>query len=48
MHYGSNAFGSGKRTIETKDSNYQRIIGQRGGFSKIDIAQIKLMYCGGM
>ena len=47
MHYGSTAFGGGRRTIETKDPSKQRLIGQRGGFSDIDIKQINLMYCGG-
>jgi len=47
MHYGSTAFGRGRRTIETKDPNNQRLIGQRGGFSEIDIKQIALMYCDG-
>ena len=45
MHYGSTAFGGGRRTIEAIDSKNQRLIGQRGGFSEIDIKQINLMYC---
>ena len=48
MHYGAYAFGGGRRTIETKDPIYQRIIGQRSGFSSIDIKQINLVCCGGM
>ena len=46
MHYGSTAFGGGKTTIETKDPTKQWLIGQRIGFSHIDIKQINLMYCG--
>jgi len=44
MHYGSTAFGGGRQTIQTKDSSKQRLIGQRGGFSQIDIKQLNLMY----
>lgn len=50
MHYSKNAFGYGRATtIITKDPAFQDKIGQRGGFSDIDIKQINLMYCqGGM
>merc|ERR1719427_614777 len=49
MHYGSTAFGIGGRmTIQTKDPSKQNLIGNRKGFSQIDIQQLKLMYkCGG-
>jgi len=47
MHYGSTAFGGGRRTIETRNPANQRLIGQRGGFSEIDVKQINLMYCSG-
>jgi len=47
MHYGSTAFGSRRRTIETINPNNQGLIGNRAGFSDIDIKQINLMYCGG-
>jgi len=49
MHYGSTAFGIGRRqTIRTIDPKAQRLIGQRNGFSQIDIKQLKLMYkCNG-
>ena len=48
MHYGSTAFGIGGRmTIQTKDPKNQHLIGNRNGFSKIDIKQLNLMYkCG--
>lgn len=42
MHYGARAFGNGKVTIQTRNS---ASIGQRNGFSRIDIQQINLMYC---
>ena len=45
MHYGSTAFGGGRRTIETIDPKNQGLIGNRRGFSDIDIKQINLMYC---
>lgn len=45
MHYGSTVFGNGYQTIKTIDPDKQRLIGQRVGFSKIDIEQIKRMYC---
>ena len=45
MHYGSTAFGGGYQTIQTIDPNKQGLIGQRVGFSNIDIEQIKRMYC---
>jgi len=44
MHYGSTAFGRGRQTIQTIDSTKQRLIGQRNGFSQIDIQQLGLMY----
>jgi len=44
MHYDSKAFGYGKITIETLDKNMQNVIGQRKGFSKIDIMQLNLLY----
>ncbi|XP_057290803.1 zinc metalloproteinase nas-6-like [Hydractinia symbiolongicarpus] len=44
IHYGSTAFGRGRMTIQTKDPSKQRLIGQRRGFSDIDIKQINLMY----
>ncbi|WP_411025243.1 M12 family metallopeptidase, partial [Salmonella sp. s54836] len=47
MHYGQTAFGGGRMTIQAIDPNNQRLIGQRSGFSEIDIKQINLMYCGG-
>jgi len=45
MHYGKTAFGNGRVTIITKDKRYQDRIGQRRGFSKVDIQQINKMYC---
>jgi len=45
MHYGKTAFGNGRVTIITKQSYYQDRIGQRKGFSKVDIQQINEMYC---
>jgi len=46
MHYGAGAFstGWGRKTIVTKDPSKQRLIGQRNGFSQIDIKQLGLMY----
>jgi len=45
MHYGSRAFSkNGRNTISTKDSSKQHLIGQRRGFSDIDIKQINLLY----
>jgi len=44
MHYGKDAFGAGRITIETKDKNKQDWIGQRDGFSEIDKIQINKMY----
>jgi len=44
MHYGATAFGNGRRTIQTKDPSKQSLIGQRKGFSQIDIRQLGLMY----
>jgi len=49
MHYGAYAFSNnGQRTIETKDPSMQKYIGNRKGFSEIDIKQINLMYCNGV
>ena len=45
MHYGSTAFGGGRMTIQTINSRNQKLLGQRGGFSSIDIQQINKMYC---
>lgn len=45
MHYGKTAFGGGRMTIRTKDPTFQDKIGNRVGFSKIDIVQINRMYC---
>lgn len=44
MHYGATAFGRGRQTIQTIDPSKQRLIGQRNGFSQIDIKQLGLMY----
>jgi len=44
MHYGATAFGNGRQTIQTIDPSKQRLIGQRNGFSQIDIQQLGLMY----
>jgi len=44
MHYGSKAFGGGRMTIQTIDPSKQRLIGQRKGFSRIDIIQLNRMY----
>lgn len=46
MHYGAGAFstGWGRKTIVTKDPSKQRLIGQRNGFSQVDIKQLGLMY----
>ncbi len=48
MHYPDWGFSSnGKPTITTKDPAYQDVIGQRAGFSKQDIAALKVAYqCG--
>lgn len=48
MHYGSYAFSKyqGRPTIMAKDPN--KSIGQRGGFSQIDVEKINRLYrCGG-
>jgi len=49
MHYGATAFSKNRRnTISTKDPTKQHLIGQRRGFSPIDIKQINLLYkCNG-
>lgn len=45
MHYPGKAFSANRGyTIRTKDSRYQNRIGQRTGFSKNDIIQIRKMY----
>eukprot|EP00112_Aurelia_sp_Birch-Aquarium-sp1_P011279 Seg2370.3 transcript_id=Seg2370.3/GoldUCD/mRNA.D3Y31 product="High choriolytic enzyme 1" protein_id=Seg2370.3/GoldUCD/D3Y31 len=44
MHYGRTAFGSGRITIQTIDPKNQYKIGQRGGFSNLDILQMNLLY----
>ncbi|XP_047127965.1 blastula protease 10 [Hydra vulgaris] len=44
MHYGATAFGNGKSTIITKDPSKQQVIGNRSGFSTIDVQQINAMY----
>jgi len=44
MHYDENAFGGKKRTITTKDSYYQHLIGKGTGFSSIDVIQLNRMY----
>lgn len=47
MHYSKWAFGNGRVTLETIDKSKQDVIGQRAGFSPVDIKQINLMYkCG--
>ena len=48
MHYGKTAFGGGKLTIKTKDPAMQDVIGNRKGFSDLDIKQMNLLYkCSG-
>jgi len=45
MHYGSIAFSKNSlRTIETKNCKDRLRIGQRRGFSKLDVQQLNLMY----
>lgn len=44
MHYGATAFGGDKTTITTVDKTMQNVIGNRNGFSDIDIKQINLLY----
>ena len=45
MHYGATAFShNGQRTIETIDSSFQNVIGQRQGLSAIDITHVNLLY----
>ena len=53
MHYNWNAFGRksgdfGLQTIRTKDRSKQWLLGQRDGFSKIDVIQINKLYRCGM
>ncbi|XP_066919281.1 hatching enzyme 1.2-like [Clytia hemisphaerica] len=44
MHYGNYAFSiNGRKTIQSL-SNYNEVLGQRSGFSKIDIAQLNKYY----
>ena len=46
MHYGGKFFSKNRRlTIQTKNPADQHRIGQRRGFSAMDIKQINLMYC---
>lgn len=44
MHYGKDAFGAGRITIQVLDKSKEDWIGQRDGFSEIDIRQINVMY----
>ncbi|XP_002161398.1 zinc metalloproteinase nas-4 isoform X1 [Hydra vulgaris] len=44
MHYPSTAFGGDKITISTIDKTMQNLIGNRNGFSDIDIKQINILY----
>ncbi|XP_064646414.1 zinc metalloproteinase nas-13-like [Lineus longissimus] len=45
MHYGEKHFSfNGKSTIVTKDPAFQKVIGQREGFSFRDVKMINLMY----
>lgn len=44
MHYGRTAFGKGKVTIDAKRNEYDRKIGQRSGFSREDISQVRTKY----
>ena len=45
MHYGGYAFSKfGKKTIVTKNSKYQSVIGQRDGLSPLDAKLVNLMY----
>ena len=49
MHYGATAFArsSGLRTIESKQGNRYRRLGQRNGLSALDKKQVQLLYkCG--
>lgn len=39
---------NGKTTIDTKDSRYQRTIGQRSELAFSDIKVVNLAYCQGM
>ena len=48
MHYGKTAFGNGRVTIKTINPAMQDVIGQRAGFSGLDIKQMNLLYkCSG-
>ena len=45
MHYGDYSFSkNGKKTIVTKDLKMQNVIGNRKGFSQLDVIQINRMY----
>jgi len=44
MHYGRTAFGNGKVTIDATNNYYDRKIGQRSGFSREDINQVRAKY----
>ena len=46
MHYGAIGFSSnGQRTIETRNPDYQKTIGQRLDLSFLDIKATNLAYC---
>lgn len=44
MHYDQFAFGGGKKTIFTKDTRYQNLIGVGNTFSRQDVIQLNKMY----
>merc|ERR1740124_924340 len=45
MHYGTTAFTiNGERTIQTLDYNKRLLIGQKRGFSNVDVKELNLMY----
>lgn len=49
MHYGAFAFSrNGRPTIEPVDSSVsQNSLGQRNGFTQLDIQHVNTLYCGG-